>query len=237
MISVCMATYNGEKYLSQQMNSILDQLGKSDELIIVDDLSGDRTIEIIKSFGDTRIKLIRNSNNSGVVKAFEKALDMASGDYIFLSDQDDVWLPDKVSAMMEKLDAGFDLVVSDAFILNKGIIQDQTFYSIRKSGPGFIKNAYKNTFIGCCMAFRAEYKKTILPIPERISMHDAWIGQLITIFGKVCFLDKPLIFYRRHDENVTSMSRGNLKSVARKRVVDLICLISRSIHVKRAGNQ
>lgn len=232
MISVCMATHNGEKYLLSQMNSILDQLGKADELIIVDDLSSDRTVDIIKSFEDIRIKLFCNDINSGVVKAFEKALDMASGDYIFLSDQDDIWLPDKVSAVMEKFDAGFDLVVSDAFILNKGVVQGQTFYSIRKSGPGFIKNAYKNTFIGCCMAFRAEYKKMILPIPKEISMHDAWIGQIITIFGKVCFLDKSLIFYRRHDENVTSMSRGNLKSVIRKRAVDLIYLIFRSVRVK-----
>lgn len=232
MISVCMTTYNGEKYLLNQINSILDQLGKVDELIIVDDLSIDRTIDIIKSFEDTRIKLFCNNINSGVVKAFEKAMDMASGDYIFLSDQDDVWLPDKVSAMMEKFDAGFDLVVSDAFILNKGIVQYQTFYSIRKSGPGFIKNAYKNTFIGCCMAFRADCKKIILPIPEKISMHDAWIGQIITVFGKVCFLDKPLIFYRRHDENVTSMSRGNLKSVIRKRAMDLVCLMSRIVRAK-----
>lgn len=237
MISVCMTTYNGEKYLLNQINSILDQLGEADELIIVDDLSRDGTVDIIKSFGDSRVKLFCNRFNSGVVKAFEKALSMASGDYIFLSDQDDIWLPDKVSTVMEKFDAGFDLVVSDAFILNKGIVQDRTFYSIRKSGPGFIKNVYKNTFIGCCMAFRADYKKMILPIPEKISMHDAWIGQIITIFGKVCFLNKPLIFYRRHDENVTSMSRGTLKSVVIKRVVDLICLVSRGVGVKWASGR
>ena len=89
-ISVCMATYNGELYVAEQINSILSQLNYNDELIIVDDCSSDKTIDVITSFGDERINLIKNNKNIGVNKSFSKSILLSTGDYIFLSDQENM---------------------------------------------------------------------------------------------------------------------------------------------------
>ena len=96
-ISVCMASYNGSKYIKNQIQSILIQLNNKDQLIIVDDCSIDNTLQIIKNFKDSRIKLIKNNRNVGVVATFQKAMKFAKGDIIFLSDQDDEWLDNKVT--------------------------------------------------------------------------------------------------------------------------------------------
>ena len=118
MISVCMATYNGEKYIREQMDSILQQLGEGDELIISDDLSSDKTVEIIKSYKDKRIKLYIHGDNHGFVRNFENALVHADGDIIFLSDQDDIWMPDKVKVTIAAL-ANCDFTVSDCITINE----------------------------------------------------------------------------------------------------------------------
>lgn len=101
MISVCMATYNGEKYIHEQMSSILPQLCDLDEIIVCDDASVDKTVAILESFCDNRIKLFRNSSNLGHVKNFEKAISLANGEYIFLSDQDDIWEPNKIKKTID----------------------------------------------------------------------------------------------------------------------------------------
>lgn len=95
MISVCMATYNGEEYIKEQLESILCQLGEMDEIIISDDGSTDNTLNIIESYNDSRIKIHINTGKHGFVYNFENALQKAKGEYIFLSDQDDIWLPEK----------------------------------------------------------------------------------------------------------------------------------------------
>ena len=103
MNSVCIATYNGEKFIEEQIRSILLQLDSHDEIVISDDHSTDKTIQIIKSINDDRIKIIYNKNNKGYTNNFENAISKASGDFIYLSDQDDVWKPTKVK-VYKKLD-------------------------------------------------------------------------------------------------------------------------------------
>ncbi|GGN35535.1 alpha-L-Rha alpha-1,3-L-rhamnosyltransferase [Deinococcus daejeonensis] len=220
MISVCMATYNGEKYISDQIASILGQLESCDELIIVDDCSSDSTIEIIESFLDPRIKIHVNETNIGVIRSFSRAIEASEGEYIFLSDQDDVWMPNKVRISLLELKKGFNLVVSDAYILQNDTIALSTFFEIRKSGPGILKNYFKNTFIGCCIAFDRVHLDKILPFPDGVSMHDFWIGEIISIYGKVSFLPDRLIVYRRHENNVTALSSGSVTSIIRKRYID-----------------
>jgi glycosyltransferase involved in cell wall biosynthesis len=117
-ISVCMATRNGEKYIKQQLSSILKQLSKNDEVIISDDSSTDNTIDIIKSFEDKRIKIYANNKFYSPVYNFENALLRSTGDIIFLSDQDDIWEDKKIRVMYELLKR-YDLVVSDCTIIDR----------------------------------------------------------------------------------------------------------------------
>lgn len=204
MVSVCMTTCNGEKYLKRQLDTILLQLGDEDELIISDDSSTDRTVEIIKSYSDNRIKLLEDGNFGSPVFNMENALKRAQGEYVFLADQDDVWLPGRIQKVVEKLQQ-YDLVVCNAFIVdgNEKVIHE-SYFEWKGSAPGFFRNLKKNSFIGCTMAFNRKIAKAVLPFPEQIAMHDVWIGLLAECTGKVLFLDERLMYYRRHDDNFTA---------------------------------
>ncbi|MFD2145292.1 glycosyltransferase [Mucilaginibacter antarcticus] len=116
-VSVCLASYNGEKYIVEQLKSILSQLNSNAELIISDDGSSDETLNLVNSFQDDRIKVYQNVSKN-LIKNFENAIRKATGDVIFLSDQDDIWVADKVVKMMAFIDQGYDIVVSDCKIIN-----------------------------------------------------------------------------------------------------------------------
>ncbi len=210
MISVCIAVFNGEKYIQRQLNTILLQLGQTDELIISDDSSTDSTIALIKAFGDDRIRLLENANFKSPIYNIENALKLARGKYIFLADQDDVWLPDRIYKVKEKLQE-YDLVVCDAFVVDQEEkLIHKSFYEWNGSGPGFWRNLKKNSFLGCSMAFNQKILHAALPFPKRIAMHDVWIGLLAVCNGKVLFLDERLIYYRRHSNNfVASILRDD----------------------------
>jgi len=202
--SVCIATYNGEKYILEQLSSILSQLDEKDEIIISDDGSKDNTLTIIQSFRDARIKLFHNTPKHGVVPNFENALRHAKGNYIFFSDQDDIWAPNKVKRCIEALQEN-DLVIHNSLIMDgKGNISDIDFFSIRKSGKGYWKNLYKNSFVGSCMAFRKELLPYILPFPKHILWHDMWIGLMAEKKRKTVFIPDTLLYYRRHGNNASA---------------------------------
>lgn len=204
MISVCMATKNGAKYIGEQIDSILSQIGPDDELIISDDHSTDETRAIIASYDDSRIKLFVNKNIDGVVSNFENALRQASGEIIFLSDQDDVWMPDKISTMKHEL-LTHDVVISDCSVANDALeIFEPSFFAVNNSGKGIIRNIIKNSYMGCCMAFTRKVLEKALPFPSNIPMHDMWIGLIGEMNYNVKFLDMPLVYYRRHQRNASS---------------------------------
>lgn len=209
-ISVCLATYNGEKYIKKQVESILNQSREVDEIIISDDGSDDRTLDIIKNINSNKIKIVKNLRK-GIINNFENALNYCSGDYIFLADQDDIWMNEKVEKIL-KLFSEYDLIVHNAEIINEieNKKESTTYFNIRSSGKGFIKNLYKNTYIGCCMAFKREILEDILPFPDDIPMHDSWIGLVSEIKKrKILFLDSVLLYYRRHEKNVTKLKSKN----------------------------
>jgi glycosyltransferase involved in cell wall biosynthesis len=227
-ISIALATYNGEKYITEQLNSILPQLTEGDEIVISDDGSTDKTLEIIAGFCSARINVYSNPKK-GVISNFENAISHATGDVIFLCDQDDVWCPDKIAVCLSYFSSpDVKLVVSDAYITDSALnIIDDSFYKLMNSGGGFAKNFIKNTFLGCCMAFRNELKNIILPFPEKIPMHDSWIGLLTQLNGKTLFIPEKLVYYRRHDQNTTVLKRNSvLKSLSWRRAL-LIELIMR----------
>jgi glycosyltransferase involved in cell wall biosynthesis len=185
MISVCMATKNGGLYLRDQINSILPQLNMNDELIITDDCSVDDTIAIIESYKDERIKLTINSLPKGIAANFETSLKNSSGSHIFLADQDDVWLPDKIQIMMKGLQNA-DLVICDCAIADNSLkLKQRSFFDFNGSGKGFFKNIIKNSYMGCCMAFKREVMTKALPFPRSLSVHDFWIGMIGELYFKV----------------------------------------------------
>jgi len=196
-----MATYNGAAYIREQLVSILTQLNPEDEIIISDDCSTDNTLEIISSFKDKRIKLIQNPNQASPVTNFENALKQASGDVIFLSDQDDIWMDNKVSKTLQLL-AQYDLVLSDAIVIDgEGKEIFRSFYKKNYSGKGFLFNWVNNSYLGCCLAFNRKVLDYCLPFPEKIAMHDIWIGLNAAFTFKCIHLNEPLIRYRQHGKN------------------------------------
>lgn len=204
MISVCMATYNGAKYLREQVDSILSQLSDDDELIVSDDGSTDTTLDMLKSYEDSRIKIFNNDNRKGVVGNFENAIMKAQGEYIFLSDQDDIWLQNKVVTCIDIL-KNCDLVLHNNIIMNATMQKRlvDSFFEYRKIDKGYIRNLIRNGYIGCCMAFRVSLRSKILPFPPQIAMHDMWIGLRAELYGNVKLINTPLIMYRRHDNNAS----------------------------------
>lgn len=219
--SVAMATYNGEKYLEEQINSILINLTENDELVISDDGSTDKTLSIIKKYQkkDNRIKFFEGPK-LGVKQNFNNAIEKCKGKYIFLSDQDDVWKKDKINKILQIFKKEKCLVViHNANIVDSNLkMQKQTFFEFRNSGSGILKNIWKNTYIGCCMAFDSSLKDKILPIPNDIEMHDQWIGLIAEKYGKSIFINECLIDYRRHDNNVSKMMHHPLKEMLNNRI-------------------
>lgn len=207
-ISVCMATYNGAKFIKRQLLSILHQLNDNDEIIISDDNSSDNTLTIVRSLGDNRIKVSTNQGRPGPLGNFEYAIKQAEGDFILLADQDDEWLPDKVSTLRALLQ-NYDVVLSDCQVVNeKNEVIYPSFFVHRNSKPGFWHNLLKNSYIGCCMAFRREILTYVLPFPPKIHMHDWWIGLLVETKGRVYFHTQPLIYYIRHGSNASPTGEG-----------------------------
>jgi len=213
-ISVCLAAYNGEKYLADQLDSILPQLGIHDELIISDDNSTDATADIIRSFKsrDSRIIFLVNQTQQGPAANFENALRAARGKFIFLSDQDDIWLVDKIERILPLLD-NYLLIVHDAIVTDEQLNAILPSYlQYRQAATGFWRNLYKNGFTGCCMAFRRELLDIALPFPPKVLNHDHWLGSLALLFDKVIFIQEPYIYFRRHNNNVSPGIERNILS-------------------------
>lgn len=222
MISVCMTTYNGEKYVKEQIDSILSQLGSNDELIISDDNSIDDTCKIISSYNDKRIKLLKHNRTfikknhaSGYYCSsnFFNAIKNAQGDYIFLSDQDDVWYPEKIKIMLKELENN-DLVLSNFSIINKDKnIVNEKYFSKSPIKKSWFMNMNTNPFFGCCMAIRKDNLKLVIPPDDiRVVSYDTWIGTILSYMNKkILFIDQPLIYYRRHGNNV-SFATGKSKN-------------------------
>ena len=205
MISVALAAYQGEAYIEAQLRSILPQLAHDDEIIVSDDKPGGATERIVRRVmaDDPRVRYVEGKGQ-GVVANFVNAIRHCRGDKIYLCDQDDVWLPDKVRQVTEAFENGATLVLHNAYVTDKDLnITEYSFFALRGSKPGFLRNIVKNSYMGCCMAFDRSLLKKIMPMPKHLPMHDQWIGLMGEKYGKVAFLDAPLIYYRRTGNNVT----------------------------------
>ncbi len=217
MISVCIATYNGERFLKRQVTSILSQIDVKDEVIVADDGSVDNTLTILRDLNDPRIRIVDGAHRHSPTWNFEKALKEARGEYIFLSDQDDVWMPEKVAVTMRYLQQ-YDCVVSDNVTVaaDDSVISD-SFYAVNNTRPGKYYNLLlKNGYLGCCMAFRRNVLDAALPFPADIPMHDIWIGNVAAFKYSVCFIPDKLMHYNRHGDNASTASAPSAYSLRQK---------------------
>lgn len=231
-ISIAMCTYNGGKYLQEQLDSIASQTRLPDELVICDDCSNDNTVDIINGFSQEvsfPMRVYINEYNLGITKNFEKAISLCQGNVIALSDQDDVWHPDK----LKEIDNYFSLHPKTGALFTDAVVVDEKLKEMSPSLWKTIKfseklqrkvlrgKAYEllvrgNFVTGATMAFREKYKKDIMPIPTNLFLqtwvHDGWIALVISAFAEISFINKPLIKYRQH-----SMNQVGLKGVATKK--------------------
>lgn len=234
-ISVAMATYNGERFLEAQLRSILSQLDRLDEMVIVDDGSSDRTRHIIAGFGDPRIRLLTNDRNEGVLRSFERALRATTGEVVFLADQDDLWLPGKRDTLVEALrgDDRNTIALSDAQVIDaEGRIVAPSFMALRGGfRSGLLATLIKNRYLGCAMAVKRRLLDAALPIPADVPMHDIWLGAINRLVGTTVYIDRPLMQYRRHGANVSPSERAHLSRMLQWRWRLASNLIQRAVRL------
>lgn len=224
-----MAVYNGARFLRAQLDSILPQLSAGDELIISYDESTDETLGIIREYAekDSRVRIVFN-DKPGVTGNFSNAIAACNGDYIFISDQDDVWTADKIEKLKKCfLEKKPDLIIHNGVHTDADLNpQPQTFFEQYRIGDGKLRNIIKPRYSGCCMAFTSELKEKLLPMPE-IHGYDQWIATVAEFLGHIEYVDDVLIYHRLHDCNVTPSSSRPLPVILKMRTRLIVNLVSR----------
>ena len=214
-----MCTYNGARFVAEQLASIAAQTRPPDELVVCDDCSTDATIECIREFARTApfpVRVFENEKNIGSTKNFERAVELCEGDFIAFADQDDVWLPEKLRRLEETLaNESTALAFTDGDVVDESLrpLGQRVWQTIRfgeeeqrlfREGRAFAVLLDHNVVTGAAMALKAEFKKLILPFPSDLThdgipvIHDWWSALLIAAVGDVVFLSEPLFKYRQH---------------------------------------
>ena len=236
-ISVGVCTHNGAKYIEEQLNSIITQTVKPDEIVLSDDNSSDETLEIAKrvlSESGIRSRIKAHHEHQGITKNFSGCFDLCTGDIIFSSDQDDIWMRDKIESFLPYFKRGNVFVYSNAEVIdeNKSVLLHD-FWSIygikftQLSKKQFSKKLLTSMCIaGCNMAFTKELYHAIRPTPFHF-IHDSWIAICAPWYGDIAFIEKPLIMYRQHANNsagvtLTSSEKANQKSAQAEEKTDSI---------------
>lgn len=213
-VDVLIATCNGEKYVKEQIESILNQTYKNIKVIVSDDRSDDSTPEILKELAekDSRITLNLQQERLGVVGNFEFLLKQVQSKYYMLSDQDDFWLPEKIEKSVQKLEEdGSDFVFGDLEVVDRDL---NTIYpsfgdfmllnrKIKKYIGTYKLNYLYNCVTGCTVLGKKEFIDKILPIPKisKYLIHDHWMGLMMSIYGKNSYIEEKYIKYRQHGNN------------------------------------
>ena len=226
-IDILMATYNGEKYLVEQLDSIINQTYRNWNLLIRDDNSTDKTLEIIQNYHkkDKRIKILKdNKGNLGIVRNFEELLKSSESEFIMFSDQDDIWVENKLDMylkMIEKIKNKGFMIHSDAILFdkNKSNILKDTFISKKAINKG-LENVFFNYFVqGATILISKEIKNFILPFPKEVYLHDRYIHLISELFFERIFVNKALIYYRQHGDNQIG-AKNTIRELLSKRYFD-----------------
>jgi glycosyltransferase involved in cell wall biosynthesis len=208
-ISVALITYNSETFLRPQIDTILENLGPDDEIIVSDDGSTDSTGEILSSYAkqDSRFRLF-SIPHSGCNANYENAISHCTGDIIFLSDDDNVWLPNKTEEVLKIFEANphVDFVMHDCQICDADLKEIKpSFFQDRKAKPGLLRNIMKCSYGGSLIAFKTTLVQRIVPFPKKMPVfYDEWIGLEASKHGKVYFLPKVLSKWRRHSGSAST---------------------------------
>lgn len=216
-ISIAMATYNGALYIQEQLASFARQTRQPDELVVSDDGSTDETLSIIQRFAASApfpVRLFRNESALGYAKNFEAAMERCTGDLLFLSDQDDVWLPEKLERVEREFstDPETFVIINDAAVVE----EDLRDTGLTKLGQTLSLGLPEDRFLtGCCSALRASLLPMILPVPAHCFVHDTWLHAVATRLGLRCVLPESLQYYRRHDNNTSHWLASRTQPVGR----------------------
>jgi glycosyltransferase involved in cell wall biosynthesis len=222
MISVAMAAYNGGKFIAEQIDSILAQTYQDFEIVICDDCSTDNTWDVIQQYvaKDDRIKAYKNEQNLGFRKNFVKAINLCSGEYIALSDQDDVWTEDHLQVLLDNL-KGYTLVCADSLLVGEnGESWNMTLRQAEAADympednfdKAYSVMYFRNMFQGSCMLFHRDFMQTALPLPDDICYHDVWFALLACYMDGINYVEKVISCYRMHDNNVTGQRKHKPRS-------------------------
>lgn len=216
-ISIAMATFNGDEYLQEQLDSFVCQGRLPDEVVVCDDGSTDNTLKILEAFNKASpfdVIVIKNSQNLGYTKNFEKALSLCSGQLIFLSDQDDVWFPTKIATVEQAFLENPDKLL----IIHDGELVDETLVSHGATKRGQIIAGYgsDDSFItGALTAVRQDFLTYALPIPDGIVGHDGWLYNIAQLLGQRLVLHQSLQYIRRHTSNTSAWVASSVKPINR----------------------
>ncbi len=236
-VDILLATYNGEKYIEQQLDSILTQTYSNFRLLISDDCSSDNTRAILEKYKqkDNRIEVFLQNENLGVIKNFEFLLGKVENKYYMFSDQDDVWKEHKIEKSLKKIeDENLDLVYSDLEVVNENLnLINESYWKLKgiyhkiKKYNNF-ESLYLNNYItGCTIISKKEFIKTFLPIPNKSKyvLHDYWIALVVSQSGKIGYINETLVKYRQHQDNKVGSKKKSdeLKSIdeIRKLFIDV----------------
>ncbi len=223
LVSIALASYNGAKYITQQIESIRRQTYKNIEIIVSDDMSTDGTLDILDHLHRQGIiKEVGNRQKLGVIKNFENALRYCTGSYVAFADQDDVWLPDKIEKSLSLLvqleqEHGKNtpaLVYTDATVVDDQLNVISTSYlGTKKLNPSQVKLRHlivENVPTGCTMLMNRALANKISEIPSKVTMHDVFTALTASCFGKMAYLDEPTLLYRQHAQNVYGLAKKSL---------------------------
>lgn len=205
LVSVVMATYNGERFIGEQLESILTQTYTNLEVVIVDDGSTDQSYTILETYAakDTRIRLFRNEYNLGYVKNFERGLSLAKGEFIAPSDQDDLWLPHKIQFLLERIGDSAIIYANSSLIDEHGNRMGKKLSDVKRltTFNDCLNYTIGNSAPGHGMLIRKEIVTACFPLPTMIP-HDYWLGFIATFYSELTYVDEVLVLYRQHGANV-----------------------------------
>ena len=228
-VSVCIASYNGEKYIEEQLRSILPQLEPADEIVISDDGSTDGTRQAAESLGDSRIKFV-DGPKKGFACNFFNAVYNASNEIVFLCDQDDIWADDKVEKVLGvfEADPSCTTVIHEMYTFHESIEEKGEEFP-RKYKKGFLHNVLLSGYWGCCMAFKKSLLDGALPVTQPRLAHDQLIGLLSEKRGKTCLIPEKLLYHRMHGANKTGSISLKEKISFRRQILKEYKELERSI--------
>ena len=227
-VSVCLAAHDGAPWIGELLTSVLAQLGPQDEVVVVDDASTDDTVAVVEAMADPRIWLHRNETNLGYVRAFDRAMRLSTGDVVLLADQDDVWVPGRVEAMVAALEQ-HGVVATSVAVLGHPLEPPRWPLHARDSSRRLANLVAVmigvRWYFGCAIGVRRDLLATVLPIPGWLDeSHDLWIGIVGNVLGEMVHLEHPSVARRLHDGNQTPLGWRGPVQILRARWMLARCI-------------